>query len=194
MKLIAGLGNPGDNYFNTRHNIGFAAIDKLCYLYNIKLNLKHKALMNLCEISGQKIIFAKPQTYMNASGDSVVPIVDFYKVDVKNLIVAHDDMDLPVGKIRLRPGGSGGGHRGIASIIQNFGGLKNFPRVRIGIGRPPENWSVNSHVLSKFNDEDAKKISAALDELVPAVLCIFREGIDNAMNKFNPKKGVGSME
>ena len=118
--------------------------------------------------------------------------MDFYKVDVKNLIVAHDDMDLPVGKIRLRPGGSGGGHRGIASIIQNFGGLKNFPRVRIGIGRPPENWSVNSHVLSPFNDEDAKKISAALDELVPAVLCIFREGIDNAMNKFNPKKEVGS--
>ena len=97
-------------------------------------------------------------------------------------------MDLPVGKIRLRPSGSGGGHRGIESIIQNLGGIKNFPRVRIGIGRPPANWTVNGHVLSPFNDEDAEKISAALDELVPAVICIFREGIDIAMNKFNPKR------
>ena len=195
MKIFVGLGNPTKEYAATKHNVGFMLADKVASeLGAANWRENFNALIAESFLDGEKILIVKPQTYMNASGDSVVPIVDFYKVDVKNLIVAHDDMDLPVGKIRLRPGGSGGGHRGIASIIQNFGGLKNFPRVRIGIGRPPENWSVNGHVLSKFNDEDAKKISAALDELVPAVLCIFREGIDNAMNKFNPKKGVGSME
>ena len=97
-------------------------------------------------------------------------------------------MDLPVGKIRLRPKGSGGGHHGVESIIQHLGGEKNFARVRIGIGRPPQNWSVNNHVLSPFNSDDAEKISAAIDELVPAVKCIFQNGIDYAMNKFNPQK------
>lgn len=191
MKIFVGLGNPTREYAATKHNVGFMLADKVAAelgAENWRENFN--ALIAESFLDGEKILIVKPQTYMNASGDSVVPLMDYYKVDVKNLIVAHDDMDLPVGKIRLRPGGSGGGHRGIASIIQNFGGLKNFPRVRIGIGRPPENWSVNSHVLSPFNDEDAKKISAALDELVPAVLCIFREGIDNAMNKFNPKKEV----
>ncbi len=189
MKIFVGLGNPTKEYAATKHNVGFMLADKVAAelgAENWRENFN--ALIAESFLDGEKILIVKPQTFMNASGDSVVPLVDYYKVDVTNLIVAHDDMDLPVGKIRLRPGGSGGGHRGIASIIQNFGGLKNFPRVRIGIGRPPENWSVNSHVLSPFNDEDAKKISMALDELVPAVLCIFREGIDNAMNKFNPKK------
>ena len=193
MKIFVGLGNPTKEYAATKHNVGFMLADKVAAELGVESWRENfNALISECFLDGEKILIVKPQTYMNASGDSVVALVDYYKVDVKNLIVAHDDMDLPVGKIRLRPGGSGGGHRGIASIIQNFGGLKNFPRVRIGIGRPPENWSVNSHVLSPFNDEDAKKISAALDELVPAVLCIFREGIDNAMNKFNPKKEVGS--
>ncbi|MBQ7198748.1 MAG: aminoacyl-tRNA hydrolase [Selenomonadaceae bacterium] len=189
MKIFVGLGNPTKEYAATKHNVGFMLADKVAAelgAENWRENFN--ALIAESFLDGEKILIVKPLTFMNASGDSVVPLVDYYKVDVTNLIVAHDDMDLPVGKIRLRPGGSGGGHRGIASIIQNFGGLKNFPRVRIGIGRPPENWSVNGHVLSPFNDEDAAKISAALDELVPAVLCIFREGIDNAMNKFNPKK------
>ena len=189
MKIFVGLGNPTKEYAATKHNVGFMLADKVAAELGVESWRENfNALISECFLDGEKILIVKPQTYMNASGDSVVALVDYYKVDVKNLIVAHDDMDLPVGKIRLRPGGSGGGHRGIASIIQNFGGLKNFPRVRIGIGRPPENWSVNSHVLSPFNDEDAIKISNALNELVPAVLCIFREGIDIAMNKFNPKK------
>ena len=195
MKIFVGLGNPTKEYAATKHNVGFMLADKVAAelgAENWRENFN--ALIAESFLDGEKILIVKPQTFMNASGDSVVPLVDYYKVDVTNLIVAHDDMDLPVGKIRLRPGGSGGGHRGIASIIQNFGGLKNFPRVRIGIGRPPENWSVNGHVLSPFNDEDAAKISAALDELVPAVICIFREGIDNAMNKFNPKKNSAERE
>ena len=189
MKIFVGLGNPTNEYAKTKHNVGFMLADKLAYELNA-LNWRDNFSAQIAEtfLDGEKILIVKPQTFMNASGESVVPIVDFYKVPVENLIVAHDDMDLPVGKIRLRPSGSSGGHRGIESIIQNLGGIKNFPRVRIGIGRPPANWTVNGHVLSPFNDEDAKKISAALDELVPAVICIFREGIDIAMNKFNPKR------
>ena len=189
MKIFVGLGNPTNEYAATKHNVGFMLADKLAAEFGI-VSWRDNFNAQVAEtfLDGEKILIVKPQTFMNSSGESVVPIVDFYKVPIENLIVAHDDMDLPVGKIRLRPAGSGGGHRGIASIIQNFGGLKNFPRVRIGIGRPPENRTVNGHVLSAFNDDDAKKISAALDELVPAVICFFREGIDTAMNKFNPKR------
>ena len=149
---------------------------------------KFNALVAETFWNGEKILIVKPQTFMNLSGEAVAPIVNFYKVDVENLVVAHDDMDLPLGMIRLRPKGSGGGHHGVESIIQHLGGVQNFPRVRIGVGRPPQNWTVNHHVLSPFTQEDADKISATLAELVPAVLCIFSEGINAAMNKFNPKK------
>ena len=189
MKIFAGLGNPTKEYAATKHNVGFMLADKLAAELNAE-SWRDNFSAQIAEtfLDGEKILIVKPQTFMNASGESIVPLMNFYKVDATNLIVAHDDMDLPVGKIRLRPGGSGGGHRGVESIIQNFGGVKNFPRVRIGIGRPPAGWTVNGHVLSPFNADDAKKISAAIDELVPAVICIFREGIDNAMNKFNPKR------
>ncbi|MBR5914457.1 MAG: aminoacyl-tRNA hydrolase [Selenomonadaceae bacterium] len=189
MKIFVGLGNPTNEYATTKHNVGFMLADKLAAELGAGIwRDNFSAQVAEAFLDGEKILIVKPQTFMNASGESVVPLMNFYKVPVENLIVAHDDMDLPVGKIRLRPLGSGGGHRGVDSIIQNFGGIKNFPRVRIGIGRPPANWTVNGHVLSPFNEDDAKKISAALDELVPAVICIFREGIDIAMNKFNPKR------
>ena len=189
MKIFVGLGNPTNEYSATKHNVGFMLADKLAAeLGALSWRENFSAQVAETFLDGEKILIVKPQTFMNASGESVVPIVDFYKLPLENLIVAHDDMDLPVGKIRLRPSGSGGGHRGIASIIQNFGGLKNFPRVRIGIGRPPANRTVNGHVLSPFNDDDKVKISGALNELVPAVICFFREGIDAAMNKFNPKR------
>lgn len=189
MKIFVGLGNPGAEYANTKHNVGFMLADKLAAeigAENWRNNFN--ALVAETFFEGEKILIVKPQTFMNLSGEAVVPIADFYKIDLENLIVAHDDMDIPVGTIRLRPKGSSGGHRGIESIIQHFGGLQNFPRVRIGIGRPPENWTVNNHVLSSFNAEDAPKISSAIENLVPAVICIFREGINNAMNKYNPKK------
>ena len=189
MKIFVGLGNPTKEYAATKHNVGFMLADKLAAELNAEIwRDNFSAQIAETFLDGEKILIVKPQTFMNASGESVVPIADFYKVPLENLIVAHDDMDLPVGKIRLRPAGSGGGHRGIESIIQNFGGEKNFPRVRIGIGRPPAGRTVNGHVLSPFNDEDKVKISAAIDELVPAVICFFREGIDSAMNKFNPKR------
>ena len=195
MKIFVGLGNPGAEYANTKHNVGFMLAEKLAEeigAENWRNNFN--ALVAESFFEGEKILIVKPQTFMNLSGEAVVPIADFYKVDLENLIVAHDDMDIPVGTIRLRPKGSSGGHRGIASIIQHFGGLQNFPRVRIGIGRPPENWTVNNHVLSAFNAEDAPKISAAIENLVPAVICIFREGINNAMNKFNPRHLEAKLE
>ena len=188
MKIFVGLGNPTPEYSKTKHNIGFMLADRLAAHINASdWREKFNALVAEAFFDEQKILIVKPQTFMNLSGESVAPIVNFYKIDIKNLVVAHDDMDLPLGTIRLRPKGSGGGHRGVESIIQHLG-TQNFPRVRIGVGRPPENWTVNNHVLSPFAPEDNEKISAALDELVPAVLCIFRDGIDNAMNKFNPKR------
>ena len=189
MKIFVGLGNPTPEYAATKHNVGFMLADMLADKLSVDTwREKFNALIAESFYNGEKILIVKPQTFMNLSGEAVAPIMNFYKLDVENLTVAHDDMDLPLGMIRLRPKGSGGGHHGVESIIQHLGGKQNFPRVRIGVGRPPQNWSVNHHVLSPFTQDDADKISAALKELVPAVLCIFSEGINNAMNKFNPKR------
>ncbi len=189
MKIFVGLGNPTAEYAATKHNVGFMLADKLAEKISAsEWREKFNALVAEGFFDGEKILIVKPQTFMNLSGEAVAPIMNFYKLDAAALTVAHDDMDLPLGMIRLRPKGSGGGHHGIESIIRHLGGEKNFPRVRIGVGRPPKNWTVNHHVLSPFTAEDAEKISATLAELVPAVLCIFKEGIDNAMNKFNPRK------
>ncbi len=188
MKIFVGLGNPTAEYAATKHNVGFMLADRLADKLGASTwRERFNALVAETFLDGEKILLVKPQTFMNLSGEAVAPLMNFYKLDAADLTVAHDDMDLPLGTIRLRPKGSGGGHRGVASIIQHIGS-QNFPRVRIGVGRPPANWTVNHHVLSPFTAEDADKISAALDELVPAVICIFREGIDNAMNKFNPKR------
>ena len=195
MKIFVGLGNPTPEYAKTKHNVGFMLADRLAKEISAEnWHEKFNALVAESFLDGEKILIVKPQTFMNLSGEAVAPIVNFYKVDVQNLVVAHDDMDLPLGMIRLRPKGSGGGHHGIESIIQHLGGVQNFPRVRIGVGRPPQNWTVNHHVLSPFTQEDAEKISETLNELVPAVLCIFKEGINNAMNKFNPKRQKANEE
>ena len=194
MKIFVGLGNPTPEYAATKHNVGFMLADRLANELSADIwREKFNSLVAESFFDGEKVLIVKPQTFMNLSGESVAPIVNFYKIGVENLVVAHDDMDLPLGMIRLRPKGSGGGHHGVESIIQHLG-TQNFPRIRIGVGRPPENWSVNSHVLSPFAQNDAKIISNALDELVSAVLSIFKDGIDNAMNKFNPKRKKVSAE
>ena len=203
MKIIVGLGNPGSEYEMTKHNVGFMLADAIAKEINASnWRESFNALISDAFIDGEKIFLVKPLTYMNLSGEAVRPIMDYYKLTVEDLIVAHDDMDLAVGVIRLRPKGSGGGHHGIESIIQHLNGNENFARVRIGIGRPPFYESliphsnspyasmskVNKHVLSPFTVEDSTKIKEAIKYLVPATLCIVREGINNAMNKFNPKK------
>ncbi len=188
MKLIAGLGNPGSEYAKTKHNVGFMLADALAEKLNItSWKEKYNALVADAYIGAEKIIIAKPQTYMNNSGEAIAPLMNWYKLEPEELIVIHDDMDIPAGTIRIRKKGSAGGHNGIKSILSLLGN-ENFSRVRIGIGRPLPRWTVVNHVLSPFTEEDAPKIKEAIEYLVPALECMVKDGTDVAMNKFNPKK------
>ena len=191
MKIIAGLGNPGSEYAATKHNVGFMLLDALAAKLNISASdwqEKDNALVAKVRIGTESVLLVKPLTYMNESGRAIAPLMNFYKLAVTDLIVVHDDMDIPAGTIRLRKKGSAGGHNGIKSILAHVGD-ENFSRVRIGIGRPLPQWTVVNHVLAPFTAEDAPKIKAAIEYLLPAVECIVADGIDAAMNKFNPKKG-----
>lgn len=191
MRIIAGLGNPGSEYAATKHNVGFMLIDALADKLNVSASEwqeKNDALIAKVRIGAESVLLVKPLTYMNESGRAIAPLMNFYKLDATDLIVVHDDMDIPTGTIRLRKKGSAGGHNGIKSILAHVGD-ENFSRVRIGIGRPLPKWTVVNHVLAPFTAEDVPKIKAAIEYLLPAVECIVTDGIDAAMNKFNPKKG-----
>ena len=189
MKMFAGLGNPGAEYAATRHNVGFMLADALAARWNASgWRTKQDALVSEARLGAEKILLVKPLTYMNESGRAIGPLLSWYKLDAGDLIVAHDDMDLPVGTIRLRKKGSAGGHNGMKSILYHVQD-ENFPRVRIGVGHPVHGREqVIRHVLSPFSGEDAQKIREAIEYLLPAVECILTEGIDLAMNKYNPKK------
>lgn len=188
MKIIVGLGNPGNEYAKTRHNVGFMLIDALAEHLNISL-WKDKFNAQIAEgrIGAEKVLLVKPQTYMNNSGEAVGPLMRWYKVNPEDIIVAHDDMDIPAGTIRIRKKGSSGGHNGIKSLISHIGS-ENFARVRLGIGRPLPGWSVVNHVLAPFPAEDKTAVDGAIKYLIPAIECIITDGIDIAMNKYNPKK------
>lgn len=189
MKMFAGLGNPGAEYAATRHNVGFMLADALAARWNASgWRTKQDALVSEARLGAEKVLLVKPLTYMNESGRAVGPLLSWYKLAPEDLIVAHDDMDLPVGTIRLRKKGSAGGHNGMKSILYHVQD-ENFPRVRIGVGHPVHGREqVIRHVLSPFSGEDAQKIREAIEYLLPAVECILTEGIDLAMNKYNPKK------
>ncbi len=189
MKMFAGLGNPGAEYATTRHNVGFMLADALAARWDATAwRTKQDALVAEARLGAEKILLVKPLTYMNESGRAVGPLLSWYKLGASDLIVAHDDIDLPVGTIRLRKKGSAGGHNGMKSILYHVKD-ENFPRVRIGVGHPAhEHDQVIRHVLSPFSGEDALKIREAIDYLLPAVESIVTEGIDLAMNKYNPKK------
>ncbi len=188
MKMIAGLGNPGSEYAKTKHNVGFMYLDALAeHLGATDWRNKYDALVAEARIGSEKVLLVKPLTYMNESGRAIGPLMNFYKLDPEDLIVAHDDMDIPVGTVRIRKKGSAGGHNGMKSILYHVGD-ENFPRIRIGIGRPLPGWTVVKHVLAPFSPEDVEKIQEAVKYLVPAAECIITEGADMAMNKFNPKK------
>ena len=188
MKIIVGLGNPGNEYDKTRHNVGFMLIDALADNLNITL-WKDKFNAQIAEgrIGTEKILLVKPQTYMNNSGEAVGPLMRWYKLEPEDIIVAHDDMDIPAGTVRIRKKGSSGGHNGIKSLIAHLGS-ENFARIRLGIGRPLPGWSVVKHVLAPFPAEDRIEVDKAIDYLIPAVKCIITDGLDIAMNKYNPKK------
>jgi len=188
MKVIVGLGNPGSEYARTKHNVGFMFVDALAEKLGIdEWRTKYDALVAEGRLGSEKILLVKPLTYMNESGRAVGPLLSWYKLDVQELIVVHDDMDIPAGMIRIRKKGSAGGHNGIKSILYHVGD-ENFARVRIGIGRPLPGWTVVNHVLAPFSSEDAPKVQEAICYLIPAVECIVTEDVDLAMNRYNPKK------
>lgn len=188
MRIIAGLGNPGQEYSKTKHNVGFMFIDALAKKLSAD-NWQEKFNADTAQsmIGTDKVLLLKPLTFMNLSGKAVALAMNWYKIKPQDLIVVHDDMDLPVGMIRIRVKGSSGGHNGIKSIISCINS-NEFIHVRIGIGHPLPNWQVNSHVLSKFLPEDQKSIDEAIEKLIPAVECIITESVDKAMNKYNPRK------
>jgi peptidyl-tRNA hydrolase len=188
MKIIAGLGNPGAEYAHTKHNVGFMLVDALADHLNAPA-WKEDFFSSVTEmrIGGEKVFLVKPLTYMNNSGEAIGPMLSYYKMETDDLTVVHDDMDIPAGMVRIRKKGSSGGHNGIKSILAHVG-REDFARVRIGIGRPPAGWTVINHVLAPFSSEDVPKIREAINYLLPAVECIVTDGVDLAMNRYNPHK------
>lgn len=185
MPLIIGLGNPGNKYAGTRHNIGFEFIDKLAQKMSVRLGPgKGPFHVGKGRHAGYSVYLIKPTTYMNNSGDAVRQAVNWYKEDIGNCLVCYDDLDLDIGTIRLRPGGSAGGHNGIKDIIQKLG-TNDFPRLRIGIGNEFPRGQQVQHVLSPFSEDEREVIEPTLDKAIDASFCFFREGIEEAMNKFN---------
>lgn len=183
--LIIGLGNPGREYRNTRHNAGFMVIEALCEAFNIRLaRLQSKALVGTGLWEGKKIILAKPQTFMNLSGQAVSGLIRFYKIPVEQMLVIHDDLDLPVGTLRMRPGGSSPGQKGITSIIEKLG-TQEFPRMRIGIGRPPGQMDPADYVLEDFWGSEKELLPHLLSRAVEAVKDFVQYGLEHAMNGFN---------
>ena len=187
MKLFVGLGNPGPKYERTRHNAGFMAVDALSKEWNIELSedKKFKGYIGRGVIKGEKVILLKPTTYMNLSGESVRAVMDFYDVEIEDLIVIYDDLDLPHGKIRMRLKGSAGGHNGIKSIIAETG-TQEFDRIKIGIGRPQKGMTVVNHVLGKFSEDDYATILLTLDKVETALNHYLKTNdFEDTMRRYN---------
>ena len=184
--LLVGLGNPGDKYDNTRHNVGFAAIDQLAEELRVPVQkLKYRALTQSVELGGAKVLLMKPITYMNLSGEAVGEATRFFKIPADHVLVLSDDVSLPVGKLRVRRSGSAGGHNGLKNIIQHLG-TDQFPRIKIGVGQKPHpDYDMADWVLGKFAGEDLKAISQAIQRAGKAAECYIARGPDQAMNQFN---------
>lgn len=193
MKLIVGLGNPGLLYARSRHNIGFMCLNRFARKHGIRFARKQgQARVAEGEINGMKVVLARPQTGMNLSGYSVSRLVKKYKISPEDLIVIHDDLDLPLGKIRIRQGGRSGGHKGIKSIIEELGNA-DFLRIRVGIGRPDlmdsaameKDSGVINHVLSDFVASEDESVAEAMNKVNEAIFCLINEGLTTAMNRYN---------
>ena len=183
--LIVGLGNPGREYSGTRHNVGFMAIDTLCQELGIRITrMQSRALVGNGLLEANKVILAKPQTFMNLSGQAVSGLVKFYKVSLEELIVIHDDIDLPLGTIRLRPSGGSAGQKGLASTM-DYLGTNGFPRLRIGIGRPPGRMEAADYVLQNFAAGEQEILTEILERVSKAVQVFILDGIEAAMTQFN---------
>lgn len=184
--LVACLGNPGDRYDNTRHNAGFLVADELADRLNVPIQrLKFKALTNLVDLGGQRVLLMKPVTFMNLSGESVGEAAAFYKVPPDHILVVSDEVALPPGKIRVRKNGSAGGHNGLKNIIAHLG-TEEFPRVRVGVGQKPHpDYDMADWVLGKLQGPDKKAVDEAVKKAADAVTCLVKEGPDRAMNRYN---------
>ena len=194
LKLIVGLGNPGPAYADSRHNLGFQCLNLLARTQRIEFaKQKSKAKIGKGEVLGHKVILAKPRTYMNLSGTSVAPLMHYYKIEPADLVVIYDDVDLPLGRIRIRERGGPGGHNGMKSIIQNLG-TQDFPRIRVGIGMREDQEIANSplssrtpqYVLGRFTAGEKPIIEEVRRRVVDALCCILTDGISAAMNQYNP--------
>ena len=188
MYIIAGLGNPGGKYENTRHNVGFEVIDILADRMGICVDeKKHRALCGKGVLEGEKVVLVKPQTFMNLSGESVRSAADYYKVEADHIIVVFDDISLEPGMLRVRGKGSAGGHNGIKNIIAHLG-TQEFPRVKVGIGEKPRGMDLADYVLSHFSKGEKEAMEEAYKEAAAAVAVMVGQGMDEAMNRFNGKK------
>jgi len=192
MKLIVGLGNPGRSYANNRHNVGFVCLNHFARTQGIRFDRKQgKARVGTGEVAGSQVLLARPQTYMNLSGQSVSRLMKKFNINLNDLVVIHDDLDLPLGKIRLRHGSSSGGHKGIDSIISSLGS-QDFTRLRVGIGRPTTEGlaptseaDIVAYVLSNFTPEEKQIIVQVIPRASEAIYCLLSQGLVAAMNKYN---------
>lgn len=189
MFIIAGLGNPDEKYCGTRHNVGFDVIDTIAEKYNISVDArKHRAYIGKGVIGGQKVILAKPQTYMNLSGESIRSMVDYYKIDPESeLLIIYDDVSLDVGQLRIRKKGSAGGHNGIKSIIAHLG-TSVFARIKVGVGEKPKGYDLADYVLGRFSKAERELMEEGYKEAASAAELIVCGETDQAMNEFNKKK------
>ena len=188
MKIIVGLGNPGIPYEWSRHNIGFMVVNRFAEIHHITVGTRRfKSLFGKGSIDSEPVILAKPMTYMNRSGEAVAKIVPFFKVGMKDLIVIHDDLDLPFGKLRIKQRGGDGGHQGIRSVIESMGG-NSFLRLKIGIGRPPKEMDPAEYVLTPFSAREKSSLDEALTRSAECLAVILREGIETAMNRYQKRR------
>jgi len=193
MKLIVGLGNPGRKYADSIHNLGFMCVAHFARSNNIRFDKKRgKARIGLGKVAGVEVVVARPHTYMNRSGEAVSRLVRIFNISLDNLLVVYDELDLPLGKIRIRQGGSSAGHKGVESIISELGS-QDFPRLRVGIGRPTVSSftgevieeDIINYLLNKFSHEEKKALTKVLPVVNEAILCVITEGLTTAMNKYN---------
>ena len=185
MYLIVGLGNPGPQYANTRHNIGWMVVERLAAQHRLSFDrLQFKARVAAGSLADRRVVLAKPLTYMNLSGEAVGPLMRFYKIPLERLLVVYDEIDIPFDTLRLRPEGGAGGHRGMRSIIQSLGS-QQFARLRVGVGRPPSGWEAADHVLAPWTKDEAALVPALIERAALASETWLTEGILTAMNRFN---------
>jgi len=190
MKLVVGLGNPGARYRRTRHNIGFVVVDRLAARWNVTMGgRRHAAETGVGTFAGVRTVLAKPQTFVNASGEAVAKLRRAYRVDSASIVAVYDDLDLPLGRVRVRASGSAGGHRGMLSLIEAMGTA--FPRVRIGIGRPPGGADPIEYVLEPFTPAEEPIIDAAIERAADGVESLLRDGIERTMSAFNRSAASG---